>query len=93
MDKIQETVIRVRQMEQCFDTLREAVRREPGSVWRDGSLHALLERLTQYYDGGQWLRDYETDEAGLLPEDLKRGVLAEDAVYNFLQDVPREKEE
>ena len=46
-----------------------------------------------YYDSGQWLRDYETDEAGLLPKDLKRGVLSEDAVYNFLADIFRVKEE
>lgn len=26
------------------------------------------------------------DEAGLLPEDLKRGVLSEDAVWNLLKD-------
>ena len=43
--------------------------------------------LTEYYDGGQWLRDYQADEAGLLPHDLKRGVLSEDGVYNLLCDI------
>jgi hypothetical protein len=32
------------------------------------------------------MKDYEDDEAGKLPEDLKRGVLSEDAVYNLLTD-------
>ena len=30
--------------------------------------------------------DFEADEAGLLPKDLKRGVLSEDAVYGLLSD-------
>lgn len=28
--------------------------------------------------------DFEADEAGLLPADLKRGVLSEDAVYDLI---------
>jgi len=35
-------------------------------------------------DSGQWLADYELDEAGGLPPDLKRGVLSEDGLYNLL---------
>ena len=37
-----------------------------------------------YYTGGQWQKDFTDDEAGKLPRDLKRGVLSEDAVYDFL---------
>lgn len=40
--------------------------------------------LEQYYSGGQWLSDYELDERGVLPPDLKRGVLAQDTLYNLL---------
>lgn len=38
-------------------------------------------------ESGQWLQDYELDEQGLLPQSLKRGVLAQDAVYDFLEEV------
>ena len=31
-----------------------------------------------------WFADYDADRAGLLPPDLKRGVLSEDAVYDLL---------
>ena len=31
-------------------------------------------------------RDFADDEAGLIPKDLKRGVLSEDAVWNVLED-------
>ena len=40
--------------------------------------------LMEYYFGPQWRQDYEADEAGLLPPGLKRGILAEDTLYNLL---------
>ena len=44
-----------------------------------------LSILLDYYENGQWLRDYRMDEQGLLPSDLKRGILSEDGFYNYLQ--------
>ena len=44
-----------------------------------------LSVLLDYYENGQWLRDYRMDEQGLLPSDLKRGILSEDGFYNYLQ--------
>ena len=32
------------------------------------------------------MKDFEDDEKGKLPHDLKRGVLSEDAVYDLLTD-------
>ena len=40
--------------------------------------------LGEYSDSGRWLEDFEADEAGMLPADLPRGVLSEDALYNAL---------
>lgn len=72
---IHEAINRIRRMEEVFDALRAA----PDSM-------DLRRELTAYYEGGQWLRDYGLDEQGLLPPDLKRGVLSQDGVYNFLND-------
>ena len=80
----QEAIQRICQMEQCFELLQKAITENPDALWEDPSLRANLDTLTGYYEDGQWLRDYELDEQGLLPRDLKRGVLSEDAVYNFL---------
>ena len=44
-----------------------------------------LSILLDYYENGQWLLDYRLDEQGLLPSDLKRGILSEDGFYNYLQ--------
>ena len=45
-----------------------------------------LEVLKDYMESGEWKKDYEADEAGLLPEGLKRGVLSQDGLYNLLHD-------
>ncbi len=41
--------------------------------------------LTAYYSSGEWLEDYEADERGELPPDLKRGVLSQDGLYELLE--------
>ena len=41
--------------------------------------------LDAYYTSGEWLEDYEADERGDFPPDLKRGVLAQDALYELLE--------
>ena len=48
--------------------------------------HALgeLAILKEYMESGQWQKDFEADEAGLVPRDLPREVLSEDALYNLL---------
>ena len=43
--------------------------------------------LESYYGSEAWKQDYTDDEAGLLPADLKRGVLSEDGIWNLLSDV------
>lgn len=76
--RIFEASCRIRQMESLFDALQaEDARKSPG-FFKD------LQTLLEYYDGGHWLQDYQLDEQGLLPKDLKRGVLSQDGIYNFL---------
>ena len=45
-----------------------------------------LKELEAYYTSPEWKEDYEADEAGILPEGLKRGVLSEDGIYNALEE-------
>ena len=44
-----------------------------------------LRLLNDYYTSGEWLEDYEADERGELPPDLKRGVLSQDALFDLLE--------
>ena len=45
-----------------------------------------IAELERYYGSEEWKQDYADDEAGLLPADLKRGVLSEDGIWNLLSD-------
>ncbi len=50
----------------------------------DGS-EELLGQLSDYYGSPAWKRDFAADEAGLLPKELKRGVLSEDGICDLLE--------
>ena len=45
-----------------------------------------IDQLAEYYESSDWLRDFEDDEAGLIPEDIDRGALSEDGIYDLLTD-------
>ncbi len=49
-------------------------------------LQELILALETYYGSEIWKQDFAADESGLLPKDLKRGVLSEDGIYNLLQE-------
>lgn len=84
---IEQAIERVRQMEKYFDMLQDAVNTNPKDCQEDAYIKEILLILIQYYEGGQWLQDYELDEKGLFPKDLKRGILAQDSVYDLLEQI------
>jgi len=82
VNTIFESIDRIRKMEAIFDKLTVDIREDPPKINKK-----MLQILIDYYDNGEWMHDYELDEAGLLPSDLKRGVLSEDGVYNLLSSI------
>jgi hypothetical protein len=44
-----------------------------------------IQQLEDYYTSRDWKDDHAADEKGDLPSELKRGVLSEDGIYNFLE--------
>ena len=70
----QDRIERVKKYEKLFD---EAV------TSHDPEKLRILEA---YYTSGEWMEDYEADELGELPPDLKRGVLSQDALYELLEE-------
>lgn len=86
-DNLQEIIDRITKMEFYFDTVQKALENNPDLLQKEAPAGLMLQELTEYYENGQWMSDYEADEAGLLPSDLKRGVLSEDGVYNLLFDI------
>ena len=45
-----------------------------------------IRELEAYLTGAQWREDLAADEKGLLPPELRRGVLSEDGIFNMLEE-------
>ena len=67
---------RITDMEQCFDRVDRALRALEEAVDTITSLEDDILKLDAYYSGDEWKADFRSDELGLLPQDLKRGVLS-----------------
>ncbi len=78
---------RIKQMECYFDILKESVSADENVIEKDDLLKEYMQELIRYYESEEWKNDYMLDEKGLLPADLKRGILSEDGFWNFLCEV------
>lgn len=78
---------RIKEMEATFDIVQEMKRKENLSSNESEELKKKIQVLKQYQESGNWIKDYERDERGELPVDLKRGILSEDGLYNLLIEV------
>ena len=79
---------RITKMEALFDKSEEVVKRLEAALEDFAELEGDIAELEAYYDK-DWRKDFEADEAGKLPKDLKRGVLSEDGLWNLLEDYKR----
>ena len=77
---------RIKQMELRMERAAKAVMDLSAALDNYGAVQEDLVALNDYYGSEAWKRDYADDEAGLLPVDLKRGVLSEDGIWNLLSD-------
>ena len=58
-------------------------------VERIKKMEECYDALREYMDSGLWLSDYESDERGELPAELKRGVLSQDGLYDLLSEADK----
>ena len=79
-----EQIERIQEMERCLDVSEKAIRELSEALSKYEETWSQYRKLTSYYGGDLWMQDYEDDEAGKLPQDLKRGVLSEDTVYDLI---------
>ena len=77
---------RITQMEAILDRGEAVLSALNGALEQYRALAPELDRLAEYYSSAAWREDFEADEAGLLPADLRRGVLSEDGIWNLLAD-------
>lgn len=82
---------RIQKMEQYLEEIQNAMQHSPSLIFQDNDLSKKLEQLESYYTDGQWMEDYERDERRELPKDLKRGVLAQDTLWNLFCEIEEVK--
>lgn len=77
---------RIREMEQRLERASAAVMRLSAALDDYAEAQDDIRALEAYYGSDEWKQDFADDEAGLLPQNQKRGVLSEDAIWNVLED-------
>ncbi len=74
---------RIKYFEEIFEETSAAVNNLSSALENYSAIQEKYFELMNYY-GTDWLKDYEDDESGKIPKDLKRGVLSQDAIYDLL---------
>lgn len=82
-EEVERALARIRRMETFFGRVTHARLHEAEKL-HSPELQAEIRALSAYLSDGDWLHDYELDEQGMLPSDLKRGVLSQDGLYELL---------
>lgn len=86
MSNNKEQIARIRLMERRLNQALAAVKRLNSALEKYEAAQEAIAALSEYYGSDLWKQDFAADEAGLLPECLKRGVLSEDGIWNLLTD-------
>ena len=86
MEDNKKQIARIRQMERRLDKALAAVKRLEAALDKYQAVQEDIVALDEYYGSELWRQDFADDEAGRLPEGLKRGVLSEDGIWNMLTD-------
>lgn len=86
MSNNKEQIARIRLMERRLNQALAAVKRLDSALEKYEAAQEAIAALSEYYGSDLWKQDFAADEAGLLPEGLKRGVLSEDGIWNLLTD-------
>ena len=85
MKNKQDLLSRVREMEDRYDELARVLAGLNNAISEYQVFKPDLQILRDYMESGQWKKDFEADEAGQIPAEIKRGVLSEDGLYDLLQ--------
>ena len=84
-DGVTERIRRISEMETRLNRAASALEELERALDGYETVQGDLRVLSQYYGSRTWKEDFETDEAGLLPPDLRRGVLSEDGIDSVLE--------
>ena len=83
---MKKTIERVTKMETILDDLTMIVEKSDNALTELSDSLEDLNTLKKYYEA-QYMKDVMADKRLEIPQDMKRGVLSEDAVHMLLTDL------
>ena len=75
---------RIEAMEALLNETGDAVEALANALEDYAGIQAKIRKLSNYYGSDSWYADREADVLGKLPDDLRRGVLSEDLIYDVI---------
>ena len=81
-----EQAARIREMEEKLNAALAAIGAMDKALEGYLAAQAGIRELEDYLTGPRWREDLAAEEEGLLPPELRRGVLSEDGIFNMLEE-------
>ncbi len=81
-----DAVERIVYYEKIFDDAIEKVSNVQKALDEYHEILPKFKQLKEYYQSPLWRKDHQDDVNGLIPQDLKRGILSEDGICILLED-------
>ena len=79
-------IARIKELEAILDESRAIADDFLNALDRYKKNQDNIKKLEAYYESKDYLEDVDADNLGLIPKDLKRGILSEDSIYDLLRD-------
>ena len=81
-----ERIERIEEMEEKLNAALDAIDEMQAALDEYEDVLEDIEELEEYLASDEWKEDFLADENGELPDDLDRGVLSEDGIYDMLEE-------
>lgn len=75
---------RIQAMETLLNETSDAVVNMANALEDYAKIQEKIRRLSKYYGSDDWYGDLAAEQKGRLPDDLARGVLSEDLIYDVI---------
>ena len=79
-----EQLKRIEHYERIFNEAQRLLNLKARTSGETAALQRCIQHLEVYYGSDDWKKDFADDGRGLLPQNMPRGVLSEDGVFNLL---------
>ncbi|WP_300331619.1 DUF4298 domain-containing protein [Fusobacterium sp.] len=84
MKEIDTAIERIKYFESIYDEVSQNIESLKNNLDQYEESLSKLKELKDYYNSSKYMEDYTLDEKGMIPKDLKRGILSEDSIDDLL---------